>query len=50
VILFDMARVKIVANDKAAGFAYINTAKQNLNAVSTKEVFIDQLNNPDFDK
>jgi tetratricopeptide (TPR) repeat protein len=50
VMLFDMARVKILINNKAAAFAYLNKTKQNLNNVFTKEVFIDQLNNPDFDK
>ena len=49
-ILFELALEKILANNKAAGFAYLNKAKQNLNAVFTKAVFIDQLNNPDFDK
>lgn len=49
-ILFELALAKILANNKAAGFAYLNKAKQNLNAVFTKAVFIDQLNNPDFDK
>ncbi|MBK8642446.1 MAG: hypothetical protein IPN15_09585 [Saprospiraceae bacterium] len=49
-ILFELALEKILANDKAEGFAYLNKTKQNLNAVFTKEVFIQQLNNPDFDK
>ena len=49
-ILFELALAKILANNKAAGFAYLNKAKQNLNAVFTKAIFIDQLNNPDFDK
>ena len=50
IILFDLGRMKILANDKSAGFGYLNRAKQNLNEVFTKQVFIDQLNNPDFDK
>jgi Tfp pilus assembly protein PilF len=49
-ILFELALEKILANNKAEGFAYLNKTKQNLNAVFTKEVFIQQLNNPDFDK
>ncbi len=49
-ILFELALEKILANDKAEGFAYLNKTKQNLNAVFTKTVFISQLNNPDFDK
>jgi tetratricopeptide (TPR) repeat protein len=50
IILFDLGRMKILANDKSAGFNYLNRAKQNLNEVFTKQVFIDQLNDPDFDK
>lgn len=50
IILFDLGRMKILANDKSAGFDYLNRAKQNLNEVFTKQVFIDQLNQPDFDK
>lgn len=49
-ILFELALEKILANDKAEGFVYLNKTKQNLNAVFTKTVFINQLNNPDFDK
>jgi Tfp pilus assembly protein PilF len=49
-ILFELALEKIIANDKAKGFAYLNKTKQNLNAVFTKAIFIQQLNNPDFDK
>ena len=50
IILFDLGRMKIFLNDKSAGFDYLNKAKQNLNEGFTKQVFIDQLNNPDFDK
>ena len=50
VMLFDMARAKMLANNKAAALAYLNKTKQNLNQVFTKAVFIDQLNNPDFDE
>lgn len=49
-ILFELALAKILTNNTVAGLAYLNKAKQNLNAVFTKEVFIHQLNNPDFDK
>ena len=44
IILFEMGRMKILANDKSSGFDYLNRAKQNLNEVFTKQVFIDQLN------
>ena len=50
IILFDLGRMKILANDKSAGFDYLNKVKQNLNEVFTKQVFIEQLSNPDFDK
>ncbi len=50
IILFDIGRMKIVTNDKSAGFAYLTRAKKNLNTVFTKEVFIDNLKSPDFDK
>ena len=50
IILFDLGRMKIFANDKSAGFDYLNKVKQNLNEVFTKQVFIEQLSNPDFDK
>jgi hypothetical protein len=50
VILFDMARIKMLANDKVAGFVFLNRVRQNLNTVFNKPVFLDQLNNPDFDK
>ena len=49
-ILFDLGRMKISTNDSQAGFAYLNKAKLYLNDVFTKQVFIEQLNNPDFDK
>lgn len=49
-ILFDLGRIKISLNDKQAGFAYLNKAKLYLNNDFTKQVFIDQLNDPDFDK
>ncbi len=50
IILFDLARMKISTKDNQAGFAYLKKAKLYLNNVFTKQVFIDQLNNPDFDK
>ena len=49
-ILFDLGRMKISTKDNQAGFAYLNKAKLYLNEVFTKQVFIEQLNNPDFDK
>ena len=49
-ILFDLGRMKISTKDNQAGFAYLNKAKLYLNDVFTKQVFIEQLNNPDFDK
>jgi hypothetical protein len=49
-ILFDLGRMKIATNDNKVGFAYLNKAKLHLNKVFTKQVFIDQLNNADFDK
>lgn len=49
-MLFELGRMKILANDNKAGLAYLNKSKLNLNSVFTKQVFIDQLNNPDFDK
>jgi Tfp pilus assembly protein PilF len=49
-ILFELALAKILANNKSEGFAYLNKTKQNLNTIFTKAVFINQLDNPDFDK
>ncbi|MEO7489305.1 MAG: hypothetical protein ABIU77_19480 [Ferruginibacter sp.] len=48
-ILFDLARMKMAMKDNNAGFFYLNKAKLCLNNVFTKQAFIDQLNNPDFD-
>jgi Tfp pilus assembly protein PilF len=49
-ILFDLGRMKIFQKDYQAGFAYLKKAKLNLNTVFTKQVFIDQLKNNDFDE
>ena len=49
-MLFELGRMKILANDVTEGIAYLKKAKQNSNNVFTKQVFIDQLNNPDFNK
>lgn len=49
-ILFDLGRMKISIEDNQEGFVYLNKAKLYLNNVFTKQVFIDQLNNADFDK
>lgn len=49
-ILFDLGRMKIAMNDNQTGFAYLKKSKLYLNNVFTKQVFLDQLKNPDFDK
>ncbi len=49
-ILFDLGRMNISTKDNQVGFAYLKKAKLYLNNVFTKQVFIDQLNNADFDK
>ena len=49
IILFDLGRMKISIKDNQKGFAYLKKAKMYLNNVFTKQVFIDQLSNPDFD-
>ena len=49
IILFDLARIKFFTKDNQAGFVYLKKAKQNLNNVFTKQVFLDQLSNSDFD-
>lgn len=50
VILFELGRMKILATDFKAGISYLQKAKQNLNEVFSKQIFIDQLNDQDFDK
>jgi Tfp pilus assembly protein PilF len=50
VILFELGRMKILANDIKAGITFLQRAKQNLNRVFTEQLFLEQLNNPDFDK
>jgi tetratricopeptide (TPR) repeat protein len=50
VILFDLARMKFFTKDNQAGFVYLKKARQNLNNVFTKDVFLDQLSNSDFDE
>jgi hypothetical protein len=49
-ILFDLGRIKISVKDNHAGFAYLRKSKSNLNDVFTKQIFIEQLSNPDFDR
>jgi hypothetical protein len=49
-ILFDLGRLKISTKDNQGGFAYLEKAKLHLNEVFTKQVFLEQLKNPDFDK
>ena len=49
VILYDLGRMKIAMKDTQAGFAYLKKSKQNLNDVFNKQVFLDQIKNPDFD-
>jgi tetratricopeptide (TPR) repeat protein len=49
-ILFDLGRIKISVKDNQAGFAYLRKSKSNLNDVFTKQVFMEQLSNPDFDR
>ncbi|MEJ7738596.1 MAG: hypothetical protein WKF97_14295 [Chitinophagaceae bacterium] len=50
VILFELGRMKILGNDIKAGITFLQRAKQNINEVFTKPIFIDELNNADFDK
>lgn len=50
VILYDLGRMKIAMKDNQAGFAYFKKAKQNLNHVFSRQVFLEQLKNSDFDK
>lgn len=49
-ILTEMGRMRILANDTQVGLGYLQKASLNLNSVFSKQFFIDQLNNPDFDK
>lgn len=49
VILFDLAKMKFFLKDNQAGFVYLKKAKQYLNNVFTKHIFLDQLSNSDFD-
>jgi tetratricopeptide (TPR) repeat protein len=49
-ILSEMGRMKILANEPRAGLTYLQRSRQNLNEVFTKQAFVDLLNNPDFDK
>jgi tetratricopeptide (TPR) repeat protein len=50
VILFDLALMKFFTRNNQAGFTYLEKAKQNLNDVFTKQVFLDALRKPDFDE
>jgi tetratricopeptide (TPR) repeat protein len=49
-ILSEMGRMKILANDTKAGLTYLQKSRSNLNDVFTKQFFVEVLNNPDFDK
>ncbi len=49
-MLFELGRIKILANDFEGGIAYLKKSKQNLNNDFPKPIFIDLLNNPDFNK
>lgn len=49
-ILFDLGRMKISTKDYQAGFAYLKKAKLYLNGSFTKQYFVEQLNNSDFDE
>jgi Tfp pilus assembly protein PilF len=49
-ILSEIGRMKILANDVQAGLAYLQKSKLHLNNVFTKQAFVDLLNNSDFDK
>lgn len=49
VILFDLGKMKIAMKDNQAGFVYLQKAKQNLNDIFNKQIFLDQLKNSDFD-
>jgi len=48
-ILFDLGRMKIAMKDNPAGFVYLKKSKLYFNDVFTKQVFLDQLKNADFD-
>ena len=50
IILLDLGRINMVMNNRTKGLTYLKKAKRNLNADFTKQIFIDQLSNPDFDK
>jgi len=50
VILYDLGRMKIAMKDNQAGFAYLKKAKQNFNDAFTKQAFLEQLKNHDFDE
>jgi len=50
VILFDLGRMKIAMKYNQAGFVYLKKAKLYFNDVFTKQVFLDQLKNSDFDE
>lgn len=49
-ILFDLGRMKIAMKDNQIGLAYLKKSKLYLNDIFTKQVFLDQLKNSDFDK
>jgi hypothetical protein len=49
-ILSEMGRMRILAKDTSTGLTYLQKSRQNVNDVITKQVFVDLLNNPDFDK
>jgi tetratricopeptide (TPR) repeat protein len=49
-ILSEMGRMRILAKDTRTGLTYLQKSRQNVNDVITKQVFVDLLNNPDFDK
>jgi hypothetical protein len=48
-ILSEMARMKILAKDPRAGLAYLQKAKLNLNSTFTKQNYLEQLKDPDYD-
>lgn len=50
IILYDLGRMKIAMKDNQAGFAYLKKAKLNLNDNFTKQAFLEQLKNHDFDE
>lgn len=49
-ILSQLGRMKILANEPIAGLAYLQRSRQNLNEVFTKQAFVDLLTDPDFDQ